>query len=56
MAVRHSRRYDLSLHFITQTDGEFSLMPEARTIANLRSMTVIHRVQEEAEKLESGSD
>ena len=50
-AVRHSRHYDLSLHFITQTGGEFSLTPEARTIASLCSMTLIHRVQEEAEKL-----
>ncbi|WP_415380529.1 VirB4 family type IV secretion system protein [Halosimplex sp. TS25] len=50
-AVRHSRHYDLSLHFITQTGGEFALTPEARTIANLCSLTLIHRVQEEAEKL-----
>ncbi|WP_256393038.1 VirB4 family type IV secretion system protein [Natronoarchaeum rubrum] len=50
-AVRHSRHYDLSLHFITQTGGEFSLTPEARTIASLCSMTLLHRVDEEAEKL-----
>ncbi|WP_436909057.1 VirB4 family type IV secretion system protein [Halosimplex marinum] len=50
-AVRHSRHYDLSLHFITQTGGEFALTPEAKTIANLCSLTLIHRVQEEAEKL-----
>ncbi|WP_277552339.1 VirB4 family type IV secretion system protein [Halobaculum limi] len=50
-AVRHSRHYDLSLQFITQTGGEFALTPEARTIASLCSMTLIHRVQEEAEKL-----
>lgn len=50
-AVRHSRHYDLSLHFITQTGGEFALTPEARTIANLCSITLIHRVQEEVEKL-----
>jgi len=50
-AVRHSRHYDLSLHFITQTGGEFSLTPEARTIADLCSMTVIHRVNEQAAKL-----
>ena len=50
-AVRHSRHYDLSLHFITQTGGEFALTPEARTIANLCSLTLIHRVQEETEKL-----
>ncbi|MDG5778327.1 transfer complex protein [Haloarculaceae archaeon H-GB1-1] len=50
-AVRHSRHYDLSLQFITQTGGEFALTPEARTIANLCSMTVIHRVDEAAEQL-----
>ncbi|WP_435349182.1 VirB4 family type IV secretion system protein [Haloarchaeobius sp. HRN-SO-5] len=50
-AVRHSRHYDLSLQFITQTGGEFALTPEARTIASLCSMTLIHRVDEEAEKL-----
>jgi len=50
-AVRHSRHYDLSLHFITQTGGEFALTPETRTIASLCSMTVIHRVNEEAGKL-----
>ncbi|WP_436932832.1 VirB4 family type IV secretion system protein [Halosimplex halobium] len=50
-AVRHSRHYDLSLHFITQTGGEFALTPEARTIANLCSITLIHRVQEETDKL-----
>ncbi|MFB6211004.1 MAG: VirB4 family type IV secretion system protein [Halobacteriales archaeon] len=50
-AVRHSRHYDLSLQFITQTGGEFTLTPEARTIANLCSMTVIHRLREEVDKL-----
>ena len=50
-AVRHSRHYDLSLQFITQTGGEFALTPEARTITNLCSITIIHRVKEEAEKL-----
>jgi len=50
-AVRHSRHYDVSLHFITQTGGEFALTPETRTIANLCSLTLIHRVQEETEKL-----
>jgi len=50
-AVRHSRHYDLSLQFITQTGGEFSLTPEARTIANLCSMKLIHRVDEAAEEL-----
>jgi len=50
-AVRHSRHYDISLQFITQTGGEFALTPEARTIANLCSMTVIHRVDEAAEQL-----
>lgn len=51
MAVRHIRQYDLSLQFITQTGEEFTLTPQARTIANLCSMTLIHRVNEEAEKL-----
>jgi hypothetical protein len=50
-AVRHSRHYDLSLQFVTQTGGEFTLTPEARTIANLCSMTLIHRVQEEMDTL-----
>ena len=50
-AVRHSRHYDLSVQFITQTGGEFTLTPEARTIANLCSMTLIHRVREETETL-----
>ncbi|MFB6362098.1 MAG: VirB4 family type IV secretion system protein [Halobacteriales archaeon] len=50
-AVRHSRHYDLSVQFITQTGGEFALTPEARTIANLCSMTILHRVDEAAEKL-----
>jgi hypothetical protein len=50
-AVRHSRHYDLSLQFITQTGGEFALTPEARTIANLCSMRIIHRVTEEASTL-----
>jgi len=40
-AVRHSRHYDLSLQFIKQTGGEFTLTPEARTIANLCSITII---------------
>ena len=50
-AVRHSRHFDLSLEFITQTGGEFTLTPEARTIANLCSLTVLHRVNEEKEKI-----
>ncbi|WP_324759547.1 VirB4 family type IV secretion system protein [Haloarcula sp. GH36] len=50
-AVRHSRHYDLSLQFVTQTGGEFALTPEARTIANLCSMTLIHRVDEAATEL-----
>lgn len=40
--VRHSRYYDHSLHFITQTGGEFSFTPDARTIADLCPMTAIH--------------
>jgi DNA helicase HerA-like ATPase len=42
-AVRHSRDYDLSLQFITQTGGEFELTTEAKTIADLCSITVIGR-------------
>jgi DNA helicase HerA-like ATPase len=50
-AVRHSRHYDLSIQFITQTGGEFSLSPETRTIANLCSLTMLHRVDESASEL-----
>ncbi|QSG05130.1 Type IV secretory pathway, VirB4 component [Halapricum desulfuricans] len=50
-AVRHSRHYDLSLQFITQTGGEFELTAEAKTIADLCSITVIHRVKEDAGQL-----
>ena len=50
-AVHHSRHYDLSVQFIAQTGGDFSLTPESRTIADLCSMTVIHRVNEQAAKL-----
>jgi len=55
-AVRHSRHFDLSLEFITQTGGEFALTPEARTIANLCSLTVLHRVNEEKEKIATWFD
>jgi hypothetical protein len=50
-AVRHSRHCDLSLQFLTQTGGEFALTPEAKTIGRLCSMTLIHRVNEEASEL-----
>ncbi|MDY7083182.1 MAG: transfer complex protein, partial [Halobacteria archaeon] len=50
-AVRHSRHFDLSLEFVTQTGGEFSLTSEAKTIANLCSIKILHRVEEETEKL-----
>lgn len=50
-AVRHSRHYGLSLQFVTQTGGEFTLTPEAKTIADLCSIVLIHRVAEEADKL-----
>ncbi|WEL18857.1 Transfer complex protein [Halorhabdus sp. SVX81] len=50
-AVRHSRHFDLSLEFVTQTGGEFALTPEARTIANLCSITLLHRVNEEDDKI-----
>ncbi|MFT4965025.1 MAG: hypothetical protein ACI9PP_002314 [Halobacteriales archaeon] len=45
-AVRHSRHYDLSIQFITQTGEEFSLRPETRTIANLCSIKQLHRVEQ----------
>jgi len=34
-----------------QTGGEFTLTPETRTIANLCSMRLLHRVDEAAEDL-----
>lgn len=52
-AVRHSRHHNLSLHFVTQTSGEFTLTPEARTIAELCSIVQIHRISEAAEELAS---
>jgi len=55
-AVRHSRHFDLSLEFVTQTGGEFALTPETRTIANLCSVTVLHRVNEEGEKIANWFD
>jgi type IV secretory pathway VirB4 component len=55
-AVRHSRHYDLSIQFVTQTSGEFALSPEARTIANLCSLTLIHRVAEAGETLREWFD
>jgi len=50
-AVRHSRHNEVSLQLITQTGGEFALTPQTRTIANLCSIWIIHRVREETEKL-----
>ncbi|WP_255150122.1 VirB4 family type IV secretion system protein [Halorarius halobius] len=50
-AVRHSRHYDLSIQFITQTGGEFTLTPETKTIADLCSLKLLHRVDEEADQL-----
>lgn len=41
----------LSLQFVSRTGGEFALTPEALTIARLCSMTLIHRVDEAADKL-----
>lgn len=51
IAVCHTRHYDLSVQFTTQTGGEFSLTPATRTIANLCSLTMLHRVDEADEKL-----
>jgi hypothetical protein len=50
-SVRHSRHYDLSIQFVTQTGKEFSLTPQARTIANLCSLTMLHTVDESAQNL-----
>lgn len=50
-AVRHSRHYDMSIQFITQTGGEFTLTPETQTIANLCSLRQLHFVDEADEKL-----
>lgn len=55
-AVRHSRHFDLSMEFITQTGGEFALTPEARTIASLCSLTILHRVNEERDKIKEWFD
>jgi hypothetical protein len=52
-AVRHSRHYDPSLQSITRTGGEFALTPEARTIANLCSMRLIHLIAEGTSTLTS---
>lgn len=43
-AVRHSRHYDLSIQFITQTGEEFELTDETKTIAKLCSHQLFHRV------------
>ncbi|MFB6312274.1 MAG: VirB4 family type IV secretion system protein, partial [Salinirussus sp.] len=50
-AVRHSRHFDLGIEFITQTGGEFTLTPQARAIANLCSITVIHRLEEDENEI-----
>lgn len=56
MGTTDSRHFDLSLEFVTQTGGEFALTPETRTIANLCSLTVLHRVDEEQEKIATWFD
>lgn len=43
-AVRHSRHYDLSIQFITQTGEEFSLTEQTNTIAKLCSHQLFHRL------------
>ena len=50
-AVRHSRHHDLSLHFVTQTSGEFVGSAAARTIAELCSIVQIHRVSAAGKEL-----
>lgn len=43
-AVRHSRHYDLSIQFVTQTVDEFFDKPEAKAIADNCSMIQLNRV------------
>ncbi|WP_228546346.1 VirB4 family type IV secretion system protein [Halegenticoccus tardaugens] len=42
--VRHSRHYNLSIHFITQEAQDFFIHPMAETIANLCALKVIFRL------------
>lgn len=44
-AVRHSRHYDLSIQFITQTIDEFFAQPESEAIADNCSIKLLHRIE-----------
>ena len=44
-AVRHSRHYDLSIQFITQTIDEFFAQEESEAIADNCSLKLLHRIE-----------
>jgi len=44
-AVRHSRHYDLSIQFITQTVDEFFAQDESEAIADNCSLKLLHRIE-----------
>ncbi|MDZ7688452.1 MAG: hypothetical protein U5J64_06995 [Halobacteriales archaeon] len=44
-AVRHSRHYDLSIQFITQTIDEFFAQDESEAIADNCSLKLLHRIE-----------
>ncbi len=44
-AVRHSRHYDLSIQFITQTIDEFFAHDESEAIADNCSLKLLHRIE-----------
>lgn len=48
-AVRHSRHYNLSINFITQTVDEFFEREKARTIAAQTAIKLLHRVEDLSE-------
>ncbi|MDY7080990.1 MAG: type IV secretory system conjugative DNA transfer family protein [Halobacteria archaeon] len=50
-AVRHSRHYDLSIQFITQTIDEFFAQDESEAIADNCSLKLLHRVEGMDEEL-----
>ncbi|MFW5929434.1 MAG: VirB4 family type IV secretion system protein, partial [Halobacteriota archaeon] len=50
-AVRHSRHYDLSIQFITQTIDEFFAQDESEAIADNCSIKLLHRVEGMDEEL-----
>jgi len=50
-AVRHSRHYDLSIQFITQTIDEFFAQDESEAIADNCSLKLLHRIDGMDEEL-----